>query len=276
MLAARKRRRSQNGMLLAALGLCLYFLAVYQPLSRRAAALDQPLLELWNELAQASAHVTGPDDAQMPKLDAALESVQHARDILDRSRHTLADRIRPAPELAERIHGTFQLIEFQNERQLATEQLWRLARQKKVQLDPKLAGGFPEYFAEDRQPALLWVQLRLLHDVLGAAISSEVSLVQSVQSPPIEVHAAEPGRPDYRADVSIQVELIGSATAIMQFLESMPLRTDEILARGLPAAAPGKPAYFIDRLLMRKESRDKPDEVRIRALIRSFVELNTG
>jgi hypothetical protein len=47
MLAARKRRRSQNGMLLAGLGMCLYFLAVYQPLSRRAAALDEPLLELW-------------------------------------------------------------------------------------------------------------------------------------------------------------------------------------------------------------------------------------
>jgi hypothetical protein len=62
----------------------------------------------------------------------------------------------------------------------------------------------------------------------------------------------------------------------MRFLESLPLRTDEILARGLPAAAPGKPAYFIDQLLIRKESRDKPDEIRLRALIRGFVELNNN
>jgi hypothetical protein len=276
MFAARKRRRAQTIMLLAGLGLCLYFLVVYQPLSRRAAALDQPLLDLWNDLAQASTHVTAPDDTQLPKLDTALQSVQNARDLLERTRHALANRIRPAPELTQHINGSFQLIEFQNERQLATEQLWRLARQKKVQLDPKLAGGFPEYFADRRQPALLWVQLRLLQDVLSLAIASEVSLIHSVSSPPVHVHSSEPGRPDHLADVPVQIDLVGNATAVQRFLESLPLRTDEILARGLPEAAPDKPAYFIDQLIIRKESRDKVDEVRIRALIRSFVELNTG
>ena len=45
-------------MLLAGLGMCLYFLTVYQPLSRRAAALDKPLLELWTEYdpGQRSCH----------------------------------------------------------------------------------------------------------------------------------------------------------------------------------------------------------------------------
>ena len=276
MFAARKRRRTQTGMLLAALGLCLYFLLIYQPLSRRAAALDRPLLDLWKDLAQASTHVTGPEDTQLPKLDTTLQAVQNARDVLERSRRALANRIRPDPDLAQHVNGLFQLIEFQNERQLATEQLWRLARQKKVQLDPKLAGGFPEYFADLQQPALLWVQLRLLQDVLTLAISSEVSLIHSVSSPSVDVHSSEPGRRVHLADVPVQVELVGNATAVQRFLESLPLRTDEILARGLPEAAPGKPAYFIDRLMIRKESRDKVDEVRIRAVIRSFVELNTG
>jgi hypothetical protein len=273
MLAARKRRRSQNGMLLAGLGMCLYFLTVYQPLSRRAAALDEPLLELWTELTQASVHVTSPDDTQLPKLDNALQSVQNARATLELHRQTLTERIRPAPELIERIHSPFQLIEFQNERQLVTEQLSRLARQEKVQLDPKLAGGFPEYFADRRQPVLLWAQLRLLQDVLNAAIACRVSLVQSVSSPPIEAYAVEPGQPDYRADIPLHVELVGNATAILCFLESLPLRSEEILERGLPAAIPGKPAYFIDRILIRKESRDKPEEIRIRALIRGFIDL---
>jgi type II secretory pathway component PulM len=86
MFAARKRRRTQNVLLIVGLGLCLYFLLVYQPLSRRAAALDQPLLEIWRDLAQVSTQVTGPDHAQLPKLDAAFDSVQKARDILERSR----------------------------------------------------------------------------------------------------------------------------------------------------------------------------------------------
>ena len=278
MLAAKKRRRSQIGLLLAGLGMCLYFLAVYQPLSRRAADLDQPLLDLWNKLAEASTPVTRPDQSRLLELDAALLAVRNARDLIERSRQTLADRIRPDPELTERIRGPFKLIEFQNERQLATEQLWRLARQKKVQLDPELAAGFPEYLADrSHQPALLWVQLRLLQDVLNAAISCEVSVIQSVSSPPVEVYSAsDAGLPDHHANVPVQVELVGQAYSIMRFLESLPLRSDEILERGLPAAAPGKPAYFIDQLLIRKESREKPDEIRLRALIRGFVELNTN
>ncbi|MCL4178969.1 MAG: hypothetical protein KJ072_14655 [Verrucomicrobia bacterium] len=276
MFAARKRRRAQNGMLLAGLGLCLYFLAVYQPLSRQVAALDQPLLKTWQDLAQASAQVTSPDHTQLPKIDAALQSVQDARALLERSRQALVARIRPAPQLTERINSSFQLIEFQNERQLATEQIWRLARQKKVQLDPNLAGGFPEYFADRRQPALLWAQLRLLQDVLNTAVSSEVSRIESISSPAVEVHSAESGRPDYLANVPVEIELVGTANAVQRFLESIPLRAEEILDRGLPEAAPGKPAYFIDRLFLRKEARDKVDEVRLRAVIRGFVELNGG
>jgi hypothetical protein len=276
MFAAQKRRRAQYGMLLAGLGLCLFFLAVYRPLSRRAAALDDPLLKTWQELTQASAQVTSPDRTQLPKIDAALQSVQDARALLERGQRTLVARIKPAPQLSERINSPFQLIEFQNERQLATEQLWRLARQKKVHLEPNLAGGFPEYFADRSQPALLWAQLRLLQDVLNAAVSSEVSRVESVLSPEVEVHAPEPGHPDQLADVPVEVELVGSATAVLRFLEAIPLRAEEITARGLPEAAPGKPAYFIDRLFIRKEARDKADEVRLRAVIRGFVELNHG
>jgi hypothetical protein len=277
MFATQKRRRAQNGMLLVGLGLCLYFLGVYQPLSRRAAALDQPLLRTWQDLAQASAQITGPDHNQLPIIDAALQSVQDARALLERSRRALVNRIQPSPLLAERINSSFQLIEFQSERQLATEQLWRLARQKKVQLDPNLAGGFPEYFADSSRPALLWVQLRLLHDVLSAAISSEVARVEYVRSPAVYVYDAdaEPGRPGDMADVPIEVELVGSAPTVLRFLEAIPLRAEEILARGLPEATPGKPAYFIDQVFLRKEARDQFDEVRLRAVIRSFVELNT-
>jgi hypothetical protein len=178
--------------------------------------------------------------------------------------------------LSRHINSPFQLIEFQNERQLTTEQLWRLARQKTVQLDPALAAGFPEYFADRRYPAFLWAQLRLLQDVLNTAIASEVSLIHSVSSPPVDVYASETGGPDYLAEVSTQIELVGNATAVLRFLESLPLRADEILARGLPEASPNKPAYFIDQLLIRKESRDKLDDVRIRAIVRGFIDLNSG
>ncbi len=153
MFAARRRRRAQNSLLLAGFGLGLYYLLAYLPMSHRAASLDQPLLDLWKELAQASTQVTvRSNEPHMPRLDDALQSLQDSRGLLEHSRRALADRIRPAPELEQRIKSTFQLIEFQNERQLATEQLWRLARQRKVQLDPKLAGGFPEVLRRKPSP----------------------------------------------------------------------------------------------------------------------------
>ena len=52
----------------------------------------------------------------------------------------------------------------------------------------------------------------------------------------------------------------GSADKLLQCL---PLRPEEIRAAGLPEAPADKPALFIDRLVVQKQSPDKPDEVHV-------------
>jgi len=41
------------------------------------------------------------------------------------------------------------------------------------------------------------------------------------------------------------------------------MRGDELRAAGFPEAPPEKPPLFIDRLIIKKQSPEKPDEVRV-------------
>lgn len=256
-----------------ALGLGAYAWLVYQPLVRQAAELDGPLIEIWARLAELSPAAPLQIGDQLPQIDAALAQARDAVDALERTRDALEARIDPGPDLLERIEAPFQLIEFQNERLLVGEQLTRLAQQRKVTLDPGLASGFPEYMVDRSHPSLLWAQLTLLRHTLTSAINSGVTTVQAAQSPPFTLHRGMHAGGDFLAEIPFQVELLASAPAAARFLESVPLRSDEIQERGLPEAGADKPAYFIHRVLIRRESREKLDEVRLRLTVKSLVYL---
>ena len=61
------------------------------------------------------------------------------------------------------------------------------------------------------------------------------------------------------------------APAVAALLRSLPLRAEEMKAAGLPEALPQKPAMFIDRMTLKKQSPEKPDEVHASLRIVGFV-----
>jgi hypothetical protein len=65
------------------------------------------------------------------------------------------------------------------------------------------------------------------------------------------------------AEIPLQVEFTASAASLAMLVQSLPLRADEIRAAGLPEAPSEKPALFIDRLIIQKQSPDKTDEVHV-------------
>jgi hypothetical protein len=276
MRAARRRRRTQGLLFLVALGLGAYVWLVYQPLVRQGAELDGPLIELWTELAELSPAAPLQVGDRLPQIDAALDQAREAIDTLGRTREALEARIDPGPGLVERIEAPFQLIEFQNERLLVGEQLTRLAQQRKVTLDPGLASGFPEYMVDRAHPSLLWAQLTLLRHTLTSAINSGVTAVGAARSPAFTLHRGVHAGGEFLVEIPIELELLASAPAAVRFLESISLRSDEIQERGLPEAGADKPAYFIHRVLIRRESREKLDEVRLRLTVSSLVYLREG
>jgi hypothetical protein len=272
MLTERKRRRIQRALILSGLGLVLYFLGVYRPLSRRAAALDKPLLDYWRDLAALTYQTNGFNGEELPRIEEALRQVQTSLASLGRAEKVSLALLELEPAVKDKLKEPFQLIDFQNERQLALEDLGRLAAQNQVALAPSVAAGFPEYTADRQQPALLWVQLALLRHLLTSAVACKVGVVTGVKVPPIVFYGAPTnGHRVFLAEVPLQVNLTGSAVAVSKFLQSLPLRADDIKARGLPETSTNKPALFIDQIFLRKESRAKPDDVRLDLTVCGFV-----
>jgi hypothetical protein len=72
-------------------------------------------------------------------------------------------------------------------------------------------------------------------------------------------------------EIPIQVEFTASAANAAQRIQSLPLRPDEIHAAGLPDAPAAKLPLFVDRLVIRKQSPDKLDEVRVWLRLVGFV-----
>lgn len=274
MRAARRRKRIQRLLLLATAALGAFVWLVYQPLARQATDLDQPLTGIWKELADVSLTAPVPVGHQLPQIDAVLQQVHESLDLLETTRSALMGRIDPGPTLVDRIQAPFQLIEFQNERQLVTEQLLRAAQQKKITLGPGLTTGFPEYMADRPQPALLWAQLSLLRHSLTSAINSGVTAVHAVRSPEVRFFRRTGSPREFLAEIPLEVELVANAPAAARFLESIPMRSNELEAQGMPEAGPDKPAYFIHRIFLRKESREKLDEVRLKVTVSSLIYLS--
>jgi len=65
------------------------------------------------------------------------------------------------------------------------------------------------------------------------------------------------------AQIPLQIEFTASGDNALRVIQSLPLRAEEIKAAGLPEAPAEKAPLFIDRLVVRKESPEKLDEVRV-------------
>jgi hypothetical protein len=61
----------------------------------------------------------------------------------------------------------------------------------------------------------------------------------------------------------VQLEFTASADNASRLIESLPLRAAEIRAVGLPESPPEKEPLLLDRLIIRKQSPEKLDEVRV-------------
>ncbi len=64
------------------------------------------------------------------------------------------------------------------------------------------------------------------------------------------------------SEIPFQIKLTGSADSVTRLLQLLPLRGDELKAAGLAQPA-DKTALFIDRLMLKKQSPEKPDELRL-------------
>jgi hypothetical protein len=139
-----------------------------------------------------------------------------------------------------------------------------------VLIEPAVFTGFPQQTAEVEEPELLWAELEFIDDLLTSAINCHVGAIHSLTTPPL-TNAPPTNGIRSLAKLPVQLEFSGPATNVTRFLRSLPLRGDELKAAGLPDAPTNKPALFVDRLILRRQSPDKPDDVRVSLRAVGFV-----
>lgn len=265
-----KERRRRSLVPLAALALTAGYLFVVMPLGQRADKLKEPLDKAWGKLAVALGQTNSPT-IDFVGITNQLEATRQAIAVLETARIKAAARADLGEAVRERMNAPFQLVEYEEERGKQQDDLRKLAAKHQVTIAPVVFEGYPAHTADVRQPALLWAELALIEDVLTTAIRCNVTAIHALNVPLALTNAPPPEGVRTLAEIPVQFEFTAPAPVAGQLLRSLPLRADEMKAAGLPEVATNKPALFIERLTLRKQSPEKPDEVRALLRVVGFV-----
>lgn len=258
-LSPELRRRSVVPLLAAMLA-AGYFLAL-APLSRRAAALDVPLQQSWRKLTLALGQ-TNAVRVDFTAITNQLAETRRAIAALESARQRALARIQPGETLRTRLSQPFQLVDYDNEVGQRAAALTRLAREHNVALEPSVFAGFPRQTADIREPNLLWAELDFIDQLLRMAIQARVTAIHSVSTLAALTNAPPTNGLAALAELPVQLELSGPAPNVARFLQTLPQRGEELIAAGQTNAPADKPALFIERLVLRKQSPERRDEVR--------------
>jgi len=254
--------RRRSFLPLAGVALAAYYLLVFLPLSHRADSLDEPLRKDWDKLA-ASLDQTNSSALDFLHITNQLKETRLSLAILEDAKKSAAARLELGAGLRAKLNAPFQLVDYQNERSKQMDELDRQAKAEKIAIDPAVFSGFPEHTVDIQQPALLWAALSLTEDLLSTALRCKVETIHN-----LEVNLAVTNAPGADvagrwAEIPVQVEFTASAENAARLIQSLPLRGTELRGAGLPDAPAEKEPLLLERLIIRKQSPEKLDEVRV-------------
>lgn len=257
-------REYQRRGLIPIIGLALagYYCFVLLPLARRAKSLDEPVQKAKLKLL-ASLDQTNATTVDFQRITNQLSETHQALQILERAREQAKARLQLGGAVRTRMFSDFELVDYENERSRQLDELRNLAKQQQTVVEPAVFDNFPVHTADVKQPALLWAALSLTESLIRTAIQCRVSGIQSLEVPAVLTNAPPTNGLEQLAQMPLQVEFTGPAASAARLLQCLPLRAEEARAAGLPEVPADKPALFVDRLIVQKQSPDKPDEVHV-------------
>jgi hypothetical protein len=271
MISERKLRRFQVGLLLAAGALLAFYWFAYRSLGTWARDLDKPTTELWKRLvtqAQTNSSVRALDEAA---LISSVQQLRQSTALLQQAGQAAWSRIRLERETQDRLGEEFQLLEFDRHRFQMSTELRRAAEVKKVQLTEAALRGLPEFDPELTPPSLHWAQLVFARQLLATAIAAQPRAVSNLTMLPVRTHLSADGKAALLTEFPMRLEVTGSASNLMVFLASLPLRTNELAAARLEEI-PGKTQpLFIDRVIL-KNSTANLNESSVDVVVTGFCE----
>jgi hypothetical protein len=254
----------------AGIGLAAYFALFYLPLARRAQNLEGPLRKSWYRLASAIEQ-TNATSIDFLQLTNQLSETRQAIALLENTKKEAAARLELSPALQSKLTTPFQLVDYQNERSKQMDDLEQRAKEQKTLIDPAVFAGFPEHTADTTEPELLWPALSMTDDLLDTALRCKVVAIHSLQVPLELTNSPAADSPGRWSEIPIEIEFSAEAANATRLLQSLPLRAEEIRTAGLPEATAHKTPLFIDRLVIRKQTPEHQDEVRVWVRVVGFV-----
>jgi hypothetical protein len=254
---------------LAGVALAAYYLIVFVRLQRQADALDVPVEKARVKLATSLDQTNAPVD--FLSISNQLSETKHARAVFEEARQKAGARIELAPAVRARLNAPFQLVDYENERSKEIDELKRLAGKEKITVEPSVFAGFPEHTVDIKRPELLWASLSAVDGLLRTAMQTKVIAIHALETTALNTNSLTMANSDRLAELPVQVEVTGPADTIWKLLSSLPMRGDELRSAGFTDPPTEKPPLFIDRLILRKQSPEKPDEVRVLLRVVAFV-----
>ena len=264
--------QSNQGCLLLTLGVTAYYVLIYRPIHARALNLDIPLEQAWNQLEQANQRTLSQDRLDLDQISRGLKQLEKNFAGTTNANQRLLSRIRIDPDYANRAQSPFQLIDFQNERQITIEALNRAAKERSITIADNVFDGFPEYLSNQPDPEFLWHELALTRHLIESMVYAKIGAIESLttqrQRVPVTDPENETGQlPPFMAELDFTC----TSDQLAQLILMLPSRSPEIreqLNLDYPAH---KPSLFVDQILIRKNAPLEPTKVSVWMKVVGFI-----
>jgi len=270
MIAAKKYRHLQKTLILISVVLAFYTFAVFIPLYKWVDSFNQPIEKNWKELLKKF-----PLTAQNGKIDLvpfieSMKRLEHVNNSLEYLQKVAITRTACSQDTLEKMNKPFQLVDFQNERQLRQEELQAAASTNGVAIYPGVLSSYPEYSSDLTAPELLWAHLSFVHEALMTAIDCHVTSINSLT--PLKPAKISPGNAKtniYPVELSFRMAVSGNSYSVMKFISLLPVKSSpeikDIYIR------PAKPELYIDKIMIKKDGIEDVDLVLAELKISGFV-----
>jgi hypothetical protein len=255
---------------LGAIGLAAYYLMVFVPVKHRAESLDAPLRQAWQKLA-GSLEQSNALAIDFLHITNQLGETRQALTLLENARQKATARFELSPGLKARLVAPFELVDYQNERSKEMDDLMRMGKEKSVTIEAPVFSGFPEHTADLRQPALLWPALAFANDLLHTAIECKIEALHSLEVPVALTNRSPSSGAEELVQIPIEMEFSGPLENALKLARLLPLRAEEARAVGFTNAPADKAVLLIDRLFIKKQTPEKPDQARIFLRVVGYV-----
>lgn len=270
MIAAKKYRQLQKTLIIVSAFLALYTFAVFVPLYRWVDSFNQPIEKNWKELLKKF-----PLNFQKGKVDLTplLMSINHLENVNSNLlfiQKAVIAQTSCSYETLEKMKQSFQLVDYQNERQLRQEELQAAASTNGVAIYPGVLSSYPEYSSDLKIPELLWAHLSFVHEALMTAIDCRVASINSLSvQRPTRISSLETRTNVFPIELSFRVTVSGNSQSVIKFISILPVKAGPEIKD--VRVRPTKPELYLEKIMIKKDGIEELDLVLAELKICGFV-----